>query len=308
MTLTRHNSEVLPLMPDSHRRVAGATGTLAVRAMVVATLLAAALPLGCSARSESVRVMPSRTTTTRPAAEHRGEPTGTIVMIPGIVGQPSDLFGMRDGLCDAMAAGGAEWYEIEIIPWETSAFQPIKNLTDYEANVARARKIAARLTQLHRERPGRPLVLLGNSGGGGLAILAAEMLPAEVVLDRLVLTAAAVSNDYDLSRVEPHVKTIVNFYSPRDGIVGWGTSVFGTIDRKKTLSAGHCGFLTADGKMRAGDKLRQHEWTPEWRELGHDGSHLGYRNRKWAATVLAPHVHVVPVRSMDAQVQTAGAY
>lgn len=228
---------------------------------------------------------------------------GTIVMIPGIVGQVSDLSGMRDGLQDAMQSSGGATYEIEIIPWETSAFQPFKNLTDYDANVVRAQRISERLAQIRRDRPDESLVLLGNSGGGGLAVMAVEMLPEGVMIDRLVLTAAAVSNDYDLSMVQSRCHAVVNFYSRADGIVGWGTSVFGTIDRKNTLSAGHCGFMNADGTLRNNANLTQIEWKPEWIWQGHDGSHLGYRARKWAEVVLAPKMGIG-----ESDVLTASAY
>lgn len=214
---------------------------------------------------------------------------GTLVMIPGIVGQVSDLAGMRDGLCDAGLP-----MRMEIIPWETSAFQPIKNLTDYQANLDRAARIADRLTQLRRGCPERPLYLLGNSGGGGLAILAVEMLPEDVAVDQLILTAAAVSNDYDLSRVRSRCRSIVNFYSRMDGIVGWGTSLFGTIDRKNTLSAGHCGFLSPEGVLRVEEGLIQIEYNAAWARYGHDGSHLGYRSRKWAEVVLSEWLNRMP--------------
>lgn len=214
---------------------------------------------------------------------------GTIFMIPGIVGQPSDLSGMRDGLRDAIASAHIH-YEVEIIPWETSALQPIRNLTDYEANKVRARRIAERLTAASRNSPERELILVGNSGGGGLAVMAVEMLPEDVMLDRLILTAAAVSNDYDLSLVRSRCRVIENFYSRADGIVGWGTSLFGTIDRKNTLSAGHTGFIDGSGNLLKADRLRQHEWRIDWLKYGHSGSHLGYRARKWAEVVLAPRV------------------
>ncbi|MBX3395670.1 MAG: hypothetical protein KF841_09915 [Phycisphaerae bacterium] len=227
---------------------------------------------------------------------------GTIFMIPGIVGQPSELTGMRDGLCDAIAAAQLE-YEVEVIPWETSAFQPIRNLTDYEANKQRARRIADRLTEARRKSPGRAVILVGNSGGGGLAVMAVEMLPDDVMLDRLILTAAAVSNDYNLSIVRSRCHAIDNFYSRADGIVGWGTSLFGTIDRKNTLSAGHTGFVDARGNLLKADRINQHEWRIDWLKYGHTGSHFGYRARKWAEVILAPRVIGDP-----ASILTAGAF
>ncbi len=210
---------------------------------------------------------------------------GTVVLIPGIIGDAATLFEMRDGLLDAACP-----YRIEIIPWEDSDRRPLRNLADFEANLARARGIADRLTRIRDERPDMPLVVIGNSGGGGLAIMAIEMLPEGVQVDRLILTAAAVSNDYDLSTIFAKCGSVVNFHSRADAVVGWGTTVFGTIDRKKTLSAGHTGFIGADGTPLTHEKLTQIEWRREWIRNGHDGRHRGYRSRQWAQHGLAPYV------------------
>ena len=210
---------------------------------------------------------------------------GTVVLIPGIIGDASTLFDMRDGLLDAACP-----YRIEIIPWEDSDRRPLRNLADFEANLARARGIADRITRIRDERPDMPLIVLGNSGGGGLAIMAIEMLPEGVFVDRLILTAAAVSNDYDLSTVFAKCGSVVNFHSRADAIVGWGTAVFGTIDRKKALSAGHTGFIAADGSPLTHEKLTQIEWRREWIRNGHDGRHRGYRSRQWAQHELARYV------------------
>ncbi|HWL94118.1 MAG TPA: hypothetical protein VNT79_11345, partial [Phycisphaerae bacterium] len=197
---------------------------------------------GCGGRQSIVREGPA----VEPAAASTAAPAyrGTLVMIPGITGDAEGLMPVRDGLCDAGCG-----MNIEIVAWESSR-HPIRNLTDLKANTARARRIADRLTRLYREHPGKPLVLLGNSGGGGLAVLAMEMLPKDVIIDRLILTAAAVSNDYDLAKASAHCGSIVNIFSRSDVIVGLGTSLFGTIDRKKMRSAGYCGFLASDGALR----------------------------------------------------------
>ncbi|MCG8407620.1 MAG: hypothetical protein MI923_20680 [Phycisphaerales bacterium] len=211
---------------------------------------------------------------------------GHVVMLPGVEGNQWQLAGTLDGLRDAGLDRG-----IEIIPWGTPPLHSLQNLSDLPANLKRAEERANRLVALQRERPDKPLTLIGFSGGGGLAILTIEALPKDVMLDRVILVAAAISKDYDLSKVLARCKDkVINIYSPKDGIVGFGTSLFGTIDRKRTLSAGHCGFLDNDGKQLRHEKLQQIAWEPAWRRYGHNGGHLGYLSRPWACHILAPQI------------------
>lgn len=213
----------------------------------------------------------------------RGVGPGHIVLLPGVEGNSWQLGGVKQGLRDA----GVDW-TIEIIPWGSPPFHSLVNLTDLPANLKRADRIAARLAELQQEKPNNKLVLVGYSGGGGLAMLAANMLPDDVMVDRIVLVAGAISNDYDTTAAERHCRDkLVNIYSSRDGIVGWGTSVFGTIDRKKCLSAGYCGFQSSPGVLRESGKLEQIAWDETWREYGHGGSHACYLFRAWAKNVLA---------------------
>lgn len=208
---------------------------------------------------------------------------GTLVLIPGVIGQCEQL----DGTCDALREAGVK-YNLEIIDWGTSPFQPIENLTNLKANIRRAERIAARLTELRRQRPDQPLVLLGKSGGGGLAVMAVERLPEDVKIDRLILIATAISQQYDLAKVRAHCKDkVICFYSPVDGIVAWGTLLFGTIDRHNAISVGHSGFVDRAGRLRHEDKLEQISWEPSWILAGHHGGHTGYRGRQWIKQYLA---------------------
>ena len=150
----------------------------------------------------------------------------------------------------------------------------------------RAQRIAARIADYHREYPDQPVTLIGYSGGGGLAVMATEALPKDILLDRLILVGAAVAPDHDLSGVLPRcAHGVINFYSAADWfILGVGTQVFGTIDRKYTSSAGHVGFLDGDGKLREAPGLTQIAWEPAWINAGHDGGHIGwlaYNPRDW---------------------------
>ena len=214
------------------------------------------------------------------------EAVGEVILIPGIAGHVSQLRGVRQGLREAGLAR-----DIDVFSWGTSPVWAMWNLMDLPANRKRAEAIAAQLVAFRREHPTEPLTLVGFSGGGGLAILCAEILPDGFMLDRIILVAGAISQDYDLSKVLCHCEHgLINFYSERDGIVGLGTAVFGTIDRKKILSAGHSGFVDEDGRLRRQEKLVQIPWSPTWTQYGHYGGHLGYLSPRWAQHILAVQV------------------
>lgn len=211
---------------------------------------------------------------------------GEVVLIPGIAGRESHLRGVEKGLREAGISR-----DIDIFTWGSSPLLAISNLIDLPANQKRAEAFAARLVAFRRAHPNEPLTLVGFSGGGGLAVLCAELLPDGIMLDRIILVAGAISQDYDLSKVLSHCQDgLVNFYSERDAIVGWGTAVFGTIDRKQVFSAGHSGFVDKDGRLRRQDKLVQIPWSPDWTQYGHYGGHIGYLSPSWARHILAVQI------------------
>src|SRR5690606_38147030 len=134
------------------------------------------------------------------------------------------------------------------------------------------------------DHPDELLYLVGYSGGGGLAVLTAAALPEHASVDRLILITPAISPDYPLDeRVLPHVREfVVNYASVMDLQVGWGTTVFGTIDRKKTASAGAVGF----GMKHP--KLLEWRWSPAALHLRHRGNHVAYLARRWQSAALLP--------------------
>lgn len=219
--------------------------------------------------------------------EQRRFHRGCVVMLPGIESGAWVFRGTVEGLREAGLDRG-----IEIIEWGDRPFASMRNLRNIEANRDRAARIAARLVVLMGDHPGAPVTLVGYSGGGGMALLAADRLPEDASLDRLILIAAAVSPDYDLSyALERCDKGIVNFYSAWDWfIVGLGTEIFGTIDRKTTAAAGHVGFREEAGGLLERDGLVQIPWSWDWWCLGHAGGHRGWLARRWARDVLAPAI------------------
>lgn len=174
-------------------------------------------------------------------------------------------------------------FDVDVRPWGVP-FLTIHNLRAHERNVATARAVADEIAAWRRTHADEPFYLVGYSGGGGMATLIAAALPGDVVIERLVLVAPAISPDYPLAtEVLPHVREFaVNYWSERDLQVGWGTRAFGTIDRKKTDSAGAIGFATDDRR------LLQYGWSPVDEAYGHFGNHLAYLNQRWQAAKLLP--------------------
>ena len=104
------------------------------------------------------------------------------------------------------------------------------------------------------------------------------------------LVGAAIAPDYDVSRGLAVCRNgIVNIYSRGDWwMLGVGTKTFGTIDRKRTASAGYVGLQGANGALLTCPGVQQVAWQPSWFWLGHHGGHSGWLAGTWAREVLAP--------------------
>lgn len=226
---------------------------------------------------------------------------GYVLLLPGVANKPSSMAGIADGLRDA----GID-QAIERDLWGSRPFGELKNVQSLERNRKWAAERAGRLAAYRRSHPEQPITLIGYSGGGAIALFVCESLPRDVKVHRLILLAAAVSPDYDLAPALEHCRCgIVNLYSREDWFhAGLLTETFGTMDRKKTSTAGRRGFLDASGTLCVRDGLTQVAWTPQWRKLGHWGGHLGYESRTWAREVLAP---LIPLASGPPVGQIEGA-
>ncbi len=212
---------------------------------------------------------------------------GYIALLPGVGGYSWEFVDTVKGLREA-----GIHREIEIIDWHGGPLGTFWNLTDIETNRQRAEAIAARISAYHREHPDHPITLVGYSGGGGLAALIVSSLDEDVTVDQVILIAAALSPDYDLTPVLSRCRRgLVNYFSVGDWLIlGFGTKLFGTIDRVSTDSAGHIGFVDAHGDTNKAGKLHQFAWVPDWSDLGHDGGHVGWLAKDWAREVLARQI------------------
>jgi pimeloyl-ACP methyl ester carboxylesterase len=203
---------------------------------------------------------------------------GRLLILPGVGNTSFHLAGFVE-----RAQAQLPSFTIDVEPWGVP-FLTIHNLRAHERNVATAARMAEELTAWRRAHPTEPLYLVGYSGGGGMVTLITAALPDDVQIDRLILVAPAIAPDYPLeSEVLPHVREfVVNYSSERDLQVGWGTRTFGTIDRKRTASAGSVGFDFTH------PQLIEYDWSTADEALGHRGNHIAYLGKRWQMAKLMP--------------------
>lgn len=215
---------------------------------------------------------------------------GLVVILPGVEGVSLWTRDLIEGLDDG-GVGSA----IEVCDWTVGVpGSMLINLSDLDRNRRQAQRIADMLVRYRDKHPGRPVHLIGYSGGGGVGILALEAMPPGRQIDAALLIAPAMSPSYDLTTALRRTARMFHLYSPRDvPILKLGTSLFGAIDREFGPSAGAVGFrvpedLDEEGRRLYGERLRQVEWSPALRQKGASGSHLGWLNRRFAREYLAP--------------------
>ena len=225
-----------------------------------------------------------------------------VLYLPGISGAR----GLDRGFVRALQEGGLS-DAIEIDDW-TAGNPGITALLAYDRNQREAARIALRIVERRRMHPDERFILIAHSGGCGVAAWALERLPGDVQIDHLVLLAPALSPRYDLSRALQHVRGgAVSLWSSRDRFVlGWGTLVFGTIDRRHTFAAGRVGFrFPVAGDATEYRKLTQLPYDPAWLGAGHLGDHIGMMLRPFARDVLVPILRELSTTIVPATTQPA---
>lgn len=203
---------------------------------------------------------------------------GLVLILPGIEGRSFLNLAMLHGLIDAGVP-----YAMEVFDWTTgNKFLTLYHLRGWRRNQRIAKQLADRIVEYQANYPGRPVWIIGHSGGGGLALLTARALPDGHRLEGLVLLAAAVSPWFDLSAVETKVnRGIWSFHSWLDCLfVGVGTTIFGTLDGWHTPSAGMLGFRSPN--------VRQTAYGPRLVRSFNLGGHFGCVHRVFIAEHVAP--------------------
>lgn len=169
---------------------------------------------------------------------------GLVLILPGIEGISLNNIGIQQGLAD----GGVP-YSLEIYPWgiPVPGVGLFINQIDVTGNRAAAGRLANRIIDYQRDHPGRPVFLIGHSGGGGIAVFALEAMAGKLgasPIDGALLVSASLSSDYPLSSALRMTRRgVVNVFNRLDtGLLGTGTAVFGNVDGGHGDSCGRTGF------------------------------------------------------------------
>ena len=214
---------------------------------------------------------------------------GLVIVLTGIEGRGL----LNEEICRGLNDGGGNM-GIHLRDW-TGSVPILLNLQATSRNRRKATEIADAIVRYKMAYPYRPIFLVGQSGGGAMAVWVAEALPPEQRIDGIILLSAALSPQYPLDRALQQVRRgIVSFHSPRDWVfLGVGTFIYGTMDREHTSSAGRLGFEAPQRARRAwlyDRKLFQIAWQEEMAQAGHHGGHLGSGTRDFVATYVAPFI------------------
>ncbi len=219
-----------------------------------------------------------------------GDPAnGTVFILDGVGGTLFAPICARRGL----RAAGVPW-AIHIHDWHTGPRgELLGDLVMYRRNQVRAAVFAEMIAERRRAYPHAPLHLAAFSGGTGIAAFALEKLPDDVQLDTVFLGCSALSPHYRLTPMLRRVKRCTAFVSRLDRLLlGVGTTVFGTIDRRYVRAAGLRGFRRPEPfdeeDRREYGKLRQLLWEPAMRAVGHYGHHVGCATTAFATQYIAP--------------------
>ncbi len=176
---------------------------------------------------------------------------GLVVILPGIEGRSPLNADIRRGL-DAAGIDTA----MPIYAWgaPVPGIGMVINQTNFLGNRLAGANIAQFVTEYQDQHPGKPVYLVGHSGGGGVAVFAAEAMPPGRQIDGLVLLSASISANYDLTDALAKVRNgIVNFYNSDDvALLSVGTTIMGNVDGARGASAGLEGFTSSFPRLYEG--------------------------------------------------------
>jgi pimeloyl-ACP methyl ester carboxylesterase len=214
---------------------------------------------------------------------------GLAVVLPGIEGRGALSWSICRGLQDGGFPGA-------VLLWDwTTGYWPLLlyHLRAGRRNRRQAEALAAAILAYQKAHPGRPVYLIGHSGGAAVAVWTLEALPEDRRVSRVVMLGPALAPNYPLGPALRRTQNgMWNFWSPAEVLLlGAGTFIFGTADSRHSISAGLCGFSVPAGAQATAlyrARLHQERYALRMAQQFHFGGRFGWANRVFVAKVVAP--------------------
>jgi pimeloyl-ACP methyl ester carboxylesterase len=215
---------------------------------------------------------------------------GYTLILPGILGAHFWDLNVARGLERAEIASA-----IEVFDWTKGPFRLLHNSLCLRQGCPQAKSVAEKIVSYQDCYPGRPVFLIGHSGGCHLAVLALEALPPQRRVTSVILLAPGLGANYDLKVAQSRtVHGIDSFHSLLDLPISMAfSSAMTTLRGRPALSAGAVGFQTPAG-LEEGDRrryeqsVRQHAYELDMLQSGHLGGHFGWTAPKFVQRRVAP--------------------
>ena len=213
---------------------------------------------------------------------------GLVIVLPGIEGYSH----LNHRIARGLALGGVT-HAIEIYDWTYGWFWQLWSLRSRRRHTEQATLLAGKIAAYQDEYPGRPVHLVGHSGGGAMIAYTLEALEPGRTITGGIMLVPALSPGYSLKvAVSRTQRGIWNFCSHGDVLfLGLATLLFGTTDGRHCVAAGNVGF-TADVVQDAAHSetslLRNVGYRWDMLASGHWGGHLSISSSRWIARDVAP--------------------
>lgn len=215
---------------------------------------------------------------------------GLVLVLPGIEGYSR----LNRRLARGLAQGGVP-YSIEIYDWTFGWIWQLWSLRSRRRHTEQATILASRIAEYQNQYPGRPVHMVGHSGGGAMIAFTLEVLDPSRKITSGVMLVPALSPNYDLRTAVSRTERGIWNYCTRGDLffLGAGTLLCGTADGRHCIAAGNVGFsksALAQGRVSNQAALRNVPYRWEMFRSGHTGGHLSVTRSQFAAREIAPQL------------------
>ncbi len=214
---------------------------------------------------------------------------GLVVILPGISGGWIGSLLVRQGLERAGVDCAMEIYDW--IGFGTG----VRYAFDQEGARQKAAVLAAHIRQYRMEYPGRPVFIVGHSGGAAIAVFAAEEFSDDSPLTGVVAMSPPLSPTYDVSSaVRGSGGSLVHCWSKGDWYLALLTCAGRNFDGVRGDPAGHVGFRLPEEAtpehVEALVRMEQICWERSFIKQGNLGGHVTWVSPAWIRTHIAPRL------------------